>query len=215
MVSVQGRRSSISFSRSAVRCTGKTVKKSNMLREENISIEIKSQGYECKTYMINAEGTESVLVFESQRETARQRCRKCGGKVYIHDSGSMNLRDMPIWVGCKQELCFITHRYRCTKCRACFTEEVPFKYPGTRITRRAAGWVRELLRGRLSIKAVQEITGIHWDTIHDIHKEMMEETLERCAKDLLEKEYKPVRLAVDEFAIHKHRLPCPFVPVFP
>ncbi|MBR3279536.1 MAG: transposase family protein, partial [Lachnospiraceae bacterium] len=46
-------------------------------------------------------------------------------------------------------------------CRACFTEEVPFKYPGTRITRRAAGWVRELLRGRLSIKAVQEITGIH------------------------------------------------------
>ena len=126
-----------------------------MLREENISIEIKSQGYECKTYMINAEGTESVLLFESRQETARQRCRKCGGKVYIHDSGSITLRDMPIWVGCKQELCFITHRYRCTKCRACFTEEVPFKYPGTRITKRAAGWVRELLKGRLSIKGAR------------------------------------------------------------
>ena len=174
-----------------------------MLREENISIEIKSQGYECKTYMINAEGTESVLLFESRQETARQRCRKCGGKVYIHDSGSITLRDMPIWVGCKQELCFITHRYRCTKCRACFTEEVPFKYPGTRITKRAAGWVRELLRGRLSIKAVQEITDIHWDTIHDIHKEMMEETLERRAQELRKKKYKPTRLAVDEFAIHK------------
>lgn len=115
----------------------------------------------------------------------------------------MNLRDMPIWVGCKQELCFITHRYRCTKCRTCFTEEVPFKYPGTRITRRAAGWVRELLRGRLSIKAVQEITGIHWDTVHHIHEEMMEEALESRAEELRKAKYKPTQLAVDEFAIHK------------
>ena len=132
-----------------------------MLREENIAIEIKSQGYECKTYTANVEGTEAVLLFESQQRTADMRCPVCGSTVHIYDSGSITLRDMPIWVGCKQELCFIMHRYRCTKCRACFTEEVPFKYPGTRITRRAAGWVRELLRGRLSIKAVQEITGIH------------------------------------------------------
>ena len=115
----------------------------------------------------------------------------------------MNLRDMPIWVGCKQELCFITHSHRCTKCRTCFTEEVPFKYPGTRITRRAAGWVRELLRGRLSIKAVQEITGIHWDTVHHIHEEMMEEALESRAEELRKAKYKPTQLAVDEFAIHK------------
>ena len=93
--------------------------------------------------------------------------------------------------------------YRCTKCRACFTEEVPFKYRGTRITRRAAGWVRELLRGRLAIKAVQEITGIHWDTVHRIHKEMMEEALESRAEELRKAKYKPTRLAVDEFAIHK------------
>ena len=174
-----------------------------MLREENIAIEIKSQGFLCKTYTVNQEGTEAVLVFESTQMSAEKSCSACGGTVHIYQSGSINLRDMPIWVGCKQELCFITHRYRCTKCRACFTEEVPFKYPGTRITRRAAGWVRELLRGRLSIKATQEITGIHWDTIHRIHKEMMDETLERRAQELREKGYKPVHLAVDEFAIHK------------
>ena len=174
-----------------------------MLREENIAIEIKSQGYECKTYTANVEGTEAVLLFESRQRTADMRCPVCGSTVHIYDSGSMNLRDMPIWVGCKQELCFITHRYRCTKCRTCFTEEVPFKYPGTRITRRAAGWVRELLRGRLSIKAVQEITGIHWDTVHHIHEEMMEEALESRAEELRKAKYKPTQLAVDEFAIHK------------
>ena len=157
-----------------------------MLREEDITIQIKSQGYECKTYTANVEGTEAVLLFESRQRTADMRCPVCGSTVHIYDSGSMNLRDMPIWVGCKQELCFITHRYRCTKCRTCFTEEVPFKYPGTRITRRAAGWVRELLRGRLSIKAVQEITGIHWDTVHHIHEEMMEEALESRAEELLD-----------------------------
>ncbi|MBQ7181603.1 MAG: ISL3 family transposase [Bacteroidaceae bacterium] len=174
-----------------------------MLREEDISIEIKSQGYECKTYARNLEGTESVLLFESRRETSETRCPACGSAVHIYDSGSITLRDIPIWVRCKQELCFIVHRYRCTNCKACFTEDVPFKYPGTRITTRAACWVRELLRGRLAIKAVQEITGIHWDTIHRIHKEMMDRALESRAVELREAGYKPTRLAVDEFAIHK------------
>ena len=174
-----------------------------MLREENIAIEIKSQGYECKTYTVKPDGTGAVLLFESERRTEATRCPACGSRVHIYDSGSMTLKDMPIWVECRQELCVVMHRYRCTKCRACFTEDVPFKYPGTRITRRAACWVRELLRGRLPIKAVQEITGIHWDTIHRIHKEMMDEALESRAEELRKKKYRPTRLAVDEFAIHK------------
>ena len=174
-----------------------------MLHEKDITIQIKSQGYECKTWMMNQERTESVLMFESRRATSEMKCPACGEKVHIYRSGNINLRDMPVWVECKQELCFVVHRYRCTKCRKCFTEDVPFKYPGTRITNRAASWVRELLRGRLPIKAVQEITGIHWDTIHRIHEEMMEDALKSRARALEEKGYKPVRLAVDEFAIHK------------
>ena len=118
-----------------------------MLREDDITIRVESQGYKCESYTVSQTGKESVLLFQSQSATEAQRCPVCKSRVYVHDSGSITLRDMPIWVGCKQELCFITHRYRCTKCRACFTEEVPFKYPGTWITRRAAGWVRELLRG--------------------------------------------------------------------
>lgn len=141
-----------------------------MLREEDITIWIESQGYKCESYTVSQSGKESVLLLQSQNATEAQQCPACRSQFYVHDSGSITLREMPTWVGCKQELCFIVHRYPCTKCRACFTEEVPFMYPGTWITRRAARWVRELLRGRLPIKAVQEITGIYWDTIHLIHK---------------------------------------------
>ena len=49
-----------------------------MLREENIAIQIKSQGYESKTYMVNQEGTEAVLVFESSQRSAEKRCPVCG-----------------------------------------------------------------------------------------------------------------------------------------
>ena len=45
-----------------------------MLREEDITIQIKSQGYECKTYTANVEGTEAVLLFESRQRTADMRC---------------------------------------------------------------------------------------------------------------------------------------------
>ena len=174
-----------------------------MLQEQDITISIKSQGYECKTWMVNKEETKTVLIFESRRNRTEIKCPKCGGEAYVHAECSTHLRDVPIWTEYKQELCILMHRYRCRKCKRCFTEDEPFRYPGTRITKRAAGWVRELLRGRMPIKSVQEITGIHWDTIHRIHQEMMENELDRRAEELKEQNYKPKRLAVDEFAIHK------------
>lgn len=174
-----------------------------MLQEENISIKIKSQAYECETYTVNLEGTTSALVFKSRRATAEVVCPHCEGSVHIYDSGNVTLRDMPIWTERKQELCFIVHRYRCTKCKFSFTEDIPFKYPGTRITQRAANWVKALLQHRMTIKAVQEITGIHWDTIRRIHKGMMDGALENRERELRETGYRPQRLAVDEFAIHK------------
>ena len=36
-----------------------------MLREEDIAIDLKCQQYICQSYMRNLEGTESVLLFES------------------------------------------------------------------------------------------------------------------------------------------------------
>ena len=55
----------------------------------------------------------------------------------------------------------------------------------------------------MSIKAIQELTGIHWDTIRKVQREIMDEAILERKKVLREEGYKPRILAVDEFAIHK------------
>ena len=82
-----------------------------MLREEDITIQIESQRYKCESYTASQSGKESVLLFQSQSATEAQRCRVCRSQVYVHDSGSVTLRDMPIWVGCKQEVWFFTENW--------------------------------------------------------------------------------------------------------
>ena len=54
----------------------------------------------------------------------------------------------------------------------------------------------------MSIKAIQELTGIHWDTILKV-QQIMDEAIWKREKMLREEGYKPRILAVDEFAIHK------------
>jgi transposase len=55
----------------------------------------------------------------------------------------------------------------------------------------------------MSIKAIQELTGIHWDTIRKVQREIMDTAIWEREKALREEGYKPRILAVDEFAIHK------------
>ena len=174
-----------------------------MLYEDNIAIRLTSQQYECECYMRNSEETESVFIFESKQRTEDVRCPYCNGKVNICDLATKNLKDIPIWMGIAQELCFHCHRYRCIECGRKFTEDIPLRCPGTRITERAAEWIRSFLRNGMTIRAVQKLTGIHWDTIRRLQSEMMTETLEARKQKLLADGYHPQYLAVDEFAIHK------------
>ena len=174
-----------------------------MLQENNIAIKLDCQGFLCETYMRNLEETESVFIFESQQNIETVKCPKCQGHVNICGLTNKHLKDVPIWIGIAQELCFHCHRFRCMECGTKFTEEIPFCHPGTRITERAAAWVQSLLRNKLSIRAVQNITGIHWDTVRFLHKEMMTEALKQRAKQRVKEKYRPKYLAVDEFAIHK------------
>ena len=96
--------------------------------------------------------------------------------------------------------------YRCQSCERTFSEEIPFKHSETRITERAASWISAFLRFNIPISTVQKITGVHWDTIKRIHKDLMDEAIASRQKELREEGYKPKHLAVDEFAIHKgHR----------
>ena len=174
-----------------------------MLQENNIAIKLESQGFQCETYMRDQEEKKSVFIFESQQGIDTVRCPKCQGHVNICGLANKHLKDIPIWVGITQELCFHCHRFRCVECGAKFTEEIPLRYPGTRITERAATWVQTLLRNKLSIRAVQNITGIHWETVRFLHKELMMSALKQHAEKHQEDKYQPKYLAVDEFAIHK------------
>ena len=174
-----------------------------MLQENNIAIKLESQGFLCETYMRDQEEKKSVFIFESQQGIDTVRCPKCQGHVNICGLANKHLKDIPIWVGITQELCFHCHRFRCVECGAKFTEEIPLRYPGTRITERAATWVQTLLRNKLSIRAVQNITGIHWETVRFLHKELMMSALKQHAEKHQEDKYQPKYLAVDEFAIHK------------
>ena len=59
------------------------------------------------------------------------------------------------------------------------------------------------MQQKMSIKAIQELIGIHWDTIRKVPWEIMDEAIWEREKMLREEGYKPRILAVDEFAIHK------------
>ena len=177
-----------------------------MLFEQIIANNSSLQPYEYINTEIAENGQYLLLHFESRRNTADERCPYCNGHVHICGSCSMKLRDMPVYSGTRQNLEISYHRYRCKECTRTFCEEIPFKYPETRITERAAEWISSFLRFNIPISTVQRITGIHWDTIKHIHREIMDDAVTVRKRELLSEEYKPKHLAVDEFAIHKgHR----------
>ena len=71
------------------------------------------------------------------------------------------------------------------------------------LTSRKGAWVKGLMRWQMPASTVQEITGIHGDTIRSIHKQTMDEALVRRWLQIRESGYRPTYLAVDGFAIHK------------
>ena len=174
-----------------------------MLREEDNTIELRCQQFHCKSYMRDLSEERSVLLFESKQETKTVRCPHCQGKVYADGYGNVTLKDMPVWYGMAQEVTFLCHRYECRKCGKKFTEEVPLQHPGTKVTERAARWIQAMLRFKVSIRSIQCLMGIHWETIRKLHLETMEESLEEHMAELKASGYRPHLLAVDEFAIRK------------
>lgn len=174
-----------------------------MLFLEDIKIEFKCQGFEAKQIAFSHYQDKAVVYLESTRKTSEMYCPECTGEVYIHDSFDVTLKDIPLYPDMPVFLFCFGHRYRCRKCGKDFTEDVPFAYPGTRITKRAATWIKGFLKNKLSIRAIQNLTGIHWETIRKVQQEIMDEALEERANKLAAEDYKPRYLAVDEFAIHK------------
>lgn len=174
-----------------------------MLLPNNISIRFNLQHFECNSFKIDDKNHRCDLFMSSYQDTDSVVCPFCGGKVHVHGHSNITLKDMPVYAEYHQFITVQVHQYRCQDCGKSFTEDIGFKYPNTRVTQRAVHWIASLLKQHMSIKSVQELTGIHWDTISKIHKDIMEEALLRRQHDLAEQNYKPKHLAVDEFAMHK------------
>lgn len=174
-----------------------------MLLLEDIKIEFKCQGFEAKYINFSPNKDKAIVFLQSTGKTKEKNCLKCGGKVYVHDSFSVTLKDIPLYPDMPLSLFCFGHRYRCQCCGNDFAEDVPFAYPGTRITKRAANWIKSFLQNKLSIRAIQNLTGIHWDTIRKVQQEIMDNALTEREQELREANYKPKYLAIDEFAIHK------------
>ena len=174
-----------------------------MLLSNDIKIDLNCQEFVSTLYETNEENTKTVLMMTSKQATDKVVCPSCGGKVKIYDSYDINLKDIPALPNMESVVHCTAHRYRCTCCKHTFSEEIPFKYPGTRITYRAANWIKAFLRNKLPIRSIQNLTGIHWDTIRKVQSEIMESALYEREMELQKAGYKPKHLAVDEFALHK------------
>ena len=162
------------------------------------------QQFALKSIDFNEEKSSVLLTYSSQEKAAMVRCPDCGGRVYAQSLDTYDLKDMPVFCGITQTVRAEIHRYQCKSCEKVFTEDLGIlRHPGTRITERAAMWLKGLLQFHIPISSISRFTGIRWNTICRIHKEYMEGKLEQRSAELREKKYKPKYLAVDEFAIHK------------
>lgn len=148
-------------------------------------------------------GSTVIINLTEMPSSETTTCPHCGGKVHIHDYSYLNLKDMPCEIGQTQIIRIHRCRYACQYCGLRFKKDVPFCYPGTRITLRAASWIKGFLKNQLSIKSVSCLTGINWNTIFRIHQGIMQEAIKQRKAELKESNYKPHYLAIDEFAIHK------------
>lgn len=174
-----------------------------MLSINSIANLFSNQQFKCESYEYDDVTEEKTFLVDSIQETQAVRCPCCKGKVHIQDNPTTTLKDMPDEPSKIKAINVRFHRYECQKCGNTFNEDIGFKYPGTRVTQRAAIWIKALLRLNMTIKAVSKLTGIHWGTISKIHKELMEEELKKRKAKLKADGYRPKHLAVDEFAIHK------------
>lgn len=157
----------------------------------------------CNSFTTSEKSGTRIFDLHSTQKSEDIKCPYCASRMHVYDNATVNLREAPFDALHYTILRIHVHRYRCIRCGSSVTEKIPFKYKGTRITSNAAEFIKSLLTYRMSIKDISLITGIHWNTISLIHKEFMNDELEKRRSELKKISYKPTYLAVDEFAIHK------------
>ena len=124
-----------------------------MLYLDDIKVEFESQRFKGTHIGISPKRTVSG----KRKINADNPMPYCGGSVYIYEKGQVKLKDIPIQRGTTHIWNFFIHRYQCNCCHETFTEEIPFKYSGTRITYRAANWIKGFLQQKIVMNQYKQI----------------------------------------------------------
>ena len=125
-------------------------------------------------------------------------CSGCGRTVsQIHDCRLREIRDLPI-LEAQSHLRVFRRRVLCPHCGPKL-EQLPWLDRYARVTKRLAESIAWLC-GLLPIKHVAQYYGLHWETVKQIHKQYLHETLGPVDLSGV------TTIVIDEFAIQKgHR----------
>lgn len=126
-------------------------------------------------------------------------CSNCGAQASaIHETIWRTVRDLPM-AGMAVFLSVAVNRLRCTGCGRCCTQHISWLDRHSRVSRRLAEFVAHWSE-KLPIAHVCELTGLHWGTVHQIHRQDLERKVAALPPP------QPTRLVMDEFALFKgHR----------
>lgn len=126
-------------------------------------------------------------------------CSHCGTHAaYVHETIWRTLRDLPM-AGLAVFLSVAVNRVRCPSCHRCCTQRITWLDRHARVSRRLAEFVAHWC-GKLPIAHVCELTGLHWSTVREIHRQDLERKVAALPPP------QPTRLVMDEFALFKgHR----------
>jgi transposase len=126
-------------------------------------------------------------------------CSHCGAEARcIHETTWRIVRDLPM-AGLPVFLSVAVNRLQCRTCNRCCTQLITWLDRHARVSRRLAQFVAHWCE-KLPIAHVCELTGLHWGTIHQIHRQDLERKVAALPPP------QPTRLVMDEFSLFKgHR----------
>lgn len=143
------------------------------------------------------------IIVQPEKHSMPSSCPHCGSKMYRHGRYTRKLKEMPVYPDTTYTLIIKAQRYRCPECGFTLRQEIPNRYPGTNITKRVAAWIKAFLNAKFPVPQIEDITGIHWDTIRKIQEELISQALNEYEDLRIKNGYRPKYLAIDEFAIRK------------
>ncbi|WP_305415779.1 ISL3 family transposase [Photobacterium leiognathi] len=146
--------------------------------------------------IVKSTQTESLISL-TLKPNATAKC-SCGLEAHaVHEYQWRHVKDAMI-LGVPVELSIQTRRVKCINC-GIKTESLSWLEPHARITNRLRSYIEQLLP-LLPIKHISQITGIHWHSIKEIDKRLLQQVVPQVKWEKLR------QLVMDEFAIFKgHR----------